>query len=98
LLRPGEALSLLLASEQPRSPATEWRAARTLRSIGVPCIKIAGHWRVPRAALEAWVANPAAAAAASAAQQARRRGAGRPSKADAALRKAGRALAEGGAA
>ena len=99
LLLPGTALARLLDSEQPqpqpRSAATQWRAARTLRDLGVPVIKVAGTWRVPLAGLEAWLANPACGAAAAAAQQARRRGPGRPSRAENALRATARALEQG---
>lgn len=85
--RPGAVLQRL--GGKPRtSAATEYLAARKLRELGVPLLKLGGTWWVPRAALEAWLASPACVSAAAAAQQSHRRGAGRPSSAQTALRKA----------
>ncbi len=87
MLRPGAILQRL-GGRRRTSANTEYLAARKLAALGVPLLKLGGTWWVPRAAFEAWLANPAALAAAAAAQQSSRRGAGRPSRAQQALRAA----------
>jgi len=87
MLRPGAVMERL-GGRRRTSAATEYLAARKLDAIGVPLLKLGGTWWVPRASFEAWLADPACQAAAAAAQHARRRGAGRPSNAEQALRAA----------
>lgn len=98
MLRPGAVMERL-GGRRRTSSATQYLAARKLGELGVPLLKLGGAWWVPRAAFEAWLADPACQAAAADAQQARRRGAGRPSRAQQALRAAvSRAMGAGGAA
>ncbi|WP_297920258.1 hypothetical protein [Metallibacterium sp.] len=87
MLRPGVVLQGL-GGRRRSSDKTEYLAARKLRTIGVPLLKIGNAWFVPRAAFEAWLASPACLAAAAEAQQSKSRRAGRPSAAEAALRAA----------
>ena len=87
LLRPGEALQQL-GGRKRSSKKTEYLAARKLRTIGVPLLKIGNRWLVPGAAFEAWLSSPACLNAAAEAQQSKSRRAGRPSAAEAALRAA----------
>ena len=87
LMRPGEALQQL-GGRKRSSKKTEYLAAKKLRGIGVPLIKIGNRWLVPGAAFEAWLSSPACLNAAAEAQQSKARGAGRPSTAEAALRAA----------
>ncbi|MHB1991680.1 hypothetical protein [Metallibacterium scheffleri] len=87
MLRPGAVMERL-GGRRRTSAATEYLAARKLDAIGVPLLKLGGAWWVPRASFEAWLADPACQAAAAAAQHARRRGAGRRSNAEQALRAA----------
>lgn len=94
LLRPGEALQQL-GGRRRSSAKTEYLAARKLASLGVPMFKIGNAWHVPRAAFDAWISSPACLAAAAEAQQAGARGAGRPSKAESALRSAVASAMEG---
>ncbi len=91
LMRPGEALQQL-GGRKRSSKKTEYLAARKLRTIGVPLLQIGNSWWVTVAALEAWLTNPACAAAAAAAQESRRRGPGRPSNAERAMRAASAAM------
>ena len=87
MFRPGTILQRL-GGRQRSSSKTEYLAAKKLRGIGVPLIKIGNRWLVPGAAFEAWLSSPACLNAAAEAQQSKARGAGRPSTAEAALRTA----------
>ena len=87
MFRPGTILQRL-GGRQRSSSKTEYLAAKKLRGIGVPLIKIGNRWLVPGAAFEAWLSSPACLNAAAEAQQSKSRRAGRPSAAEAALRAA----------